>query len=352
MLNKNLTWKKDKMKSIKLGLLTGLLCGIFFNPALSDESKKTQCDIERPIVFAGFDWDSARLHNSVARFILEKGYGCKTDEIPGTTVPLFNGMARGEIDVSMEVWKQAVVKVWEDHLKDGSVVEIGTNFDDAVQGIFIPKWLVEGKDAPAPDLKTVADLAKYKDLFKDKEQPSKGRFYNCMLGWSCAAINTKKLGAYGLADDFVDFRPGAAAAVSTAVETAMLRKKPIVFYYWTPSWLIGRFANDLIMLEEPAYDEAIWKDLSENDKPEKATAYPLVSVLIGANAKFAKESPVVIEFLRKYKTQSNDVSAVLDYMRKNKTDALESANYFLKTYPDTWTKWVPADVAERVKAAL
>ncbi len=337
-------------EKLKKGLLFIVFISSFFHVAMSDE--KTSCDVDRPIVFAGNDWDSSRLHNSVARFILEKGYGCKTDEIPGTTVPLLNGIARGEIDITMEIWKQAVVKVWEEHLKAGSVVEIGTNFDDAIQGIFIPRWLVEGENAPAPDLKSVTQLAKYKHLFADKEEPEKGRFYNCVLGWSCAEINTKKLAAYGLADDFVDFRPGAGAAISTAVETAMLRKKPIVFYYWTPSWLIGKFADELIMLEEPAYDEAIWKEFTEQEHPKKATAYPLGSVLIAANKKFAQSSPVVTGFLSKYKTKTKDISAVLGYMRKNKTDATESAKYFLNKFPSVWTKWVPADVADRVKAAL
>lgn len=327
-----------------------IIASSLLNSAVANE--KALCDIDRPIIFAGFDWDSARLHNSVARFILEKGYGCKTDEIPGTTIPLFNGMARGDIDVSMEIWKQAVVEVWEEHLKAGTVTEIGTNFDDAVQGIFIPRWLVEGEDAPAPDLKSVAQLANYKQLFADKEEPEKGRFYNCILGWSCADINSKKLEAYGLADDFVDFRPGAGAAVASAVETAMLRKKPIAFYYWTPSWLIGRFANELVMLEEPAYEDAIWKELLDTDHPKRATAYPLVSVLIGANTEFTKSSPIVTEFLSKYKTKSEDISLVLDYMRENNTDSVESAKYFLQTFPETWQQWVPAAVAENVKSQL
>lgn len=261
-------------------------------------------------------------------------------------------MARGEIDVSMEIWKQAVTKAWGELLDEGKVVEIGVNFDDAVQAVFVPKWLVEGDDAPAPDLKSMSDLAKYKDLFADKEQPEKGRFYNCASGWSCAEINTKKLGAYGLADDFVDFSPGASAAVATAVDTAMLRKKPIVFYYWTPSWLIGRYADDLVILEEPAYDKATWDAFTDSEKPEKATAYPLVSVLIGANTQFTKDAPLLNTFFSKYQTKSKDISQALDYMRKNNVEAEESAKYFLNTFPETWTQWVPTDVAERVKAAL
>ncbi len=335
------------MIGLSVLISSGLLIG---QSAVAEE--ETKCDIERPIVFAGSDWDSARLHNSVARFILEKGYGCKTDEIPGSTVPLINGMSKGEIDVSMEIWSQSVVEVWEEHLADGTVKQVGVNFDDAVQGIFIPKYLVEGENPPAPDLKKVEQLAKYKQLFADKEDPTKGRFYNCVLGWSCATFNTKKLEAYGLADDFVDFRPGAGAAISSAVETAMLRKKPIVFYYWTPSWLIGRFANDLVLLEEPVYDKAIWQEIVDNDHPKRATAYPLEKVVIGANTQFTKESPVVVDFLSKYHTTSKGISAVLDYMQTKKANAEDSAKYFLKNNPDVWTSWVPADVAKRVKAAL
>jgi glycine betaine/proline transport system substrate-binding protein len=36
---------------------------------------------------------------------------------------------------------------------------------------------------------------------------------------------------------------------------------------------------------------------------------------------------------------------------KDKTGA-NAAAAFLKAHPDIWTKWVPADVAARVKAAL
>lgn len=313
---------------------------------------ETKCDIERPVVFAGFDWDSATLHNGIARFILEKGYGCKTDEIPGTTLPLFNGMLRGDVDVAMEIWKQSVAQAWADGLAAGKFIELGINFNDAIQGIYIPKYLVEGDDAPAPDLTSVDKLAKYKLLFKDKEEPEKGRFYNCVLGWSCEKLNSKKMVAYGIEDDFVNFRPGAGAAIPSAVESAILRKKPILFYYWTPSWLIGRFGDQLIRLEEPAYEPETWKAFMESDNPEKATAYPLTKVAIGVTTKFMDESQVVTEFLKQYSTDSASVSKSLDYMQVEKAKPEEAAAHFLKNNPEMWQKWVPADVAEKVKAAL
>jgi glycine betaine/proline transport system substrate-binding protein len=42
---------------------------------------------------------------------------------------------------------------------------------------------------------------------------------------------------------------------------------------------------------------------------------------------------------------------MLAYMQENDASAEDAAVHFLKTSED-WTKWVPADVAERVKASL
>jgi glycine betaine/proline transport system substrate-binding protein len=39
-------------------------------------------------------------------------------------------------------------------------------------------------------------------------------------------------------------------------------------------------------------------------------------------------------------------------MNENKAGGEEAAEYFLKKYPQVWNKWVPADVAAKVKAAL
>ena len=55
-----------------------------------------------------------------------------------------------------------------------------------------------GIKALAPDLKTVKDLARYAHLFKDPEDPSKGRLYGAIPGWSIDKILYLKYEAYGL----------------------------------------------------------------------------------------------------------------------------------------------------------
>ncbi|SDR28387.1 ABC transporter substrate-binding protein [Pseudovibrio sp. Tun.PSC04-5.I4] len=319
------------------------------------EAADPVCEVDRPIVFAGLDWDSNAFHTSVAQFIAEKGYGCETDVIPGSTIPLMNGMGRGDIDVTMEIWPDNVTEALAEGLAKKQYVDLGVNFPDATQAWFIPKYLVEGDDAPAKGLKSVSDLPKYKDVFSDPEEPEKGRFYNCIAGWGCEVVNSKKLHAYGLLDTYVNFRPGTGSALAAVIESNIRRKKPIVFYYWGPTWVMGKIADDLIQLEEPAYNKEIWDKMAAEDDPSKVTeavAYPLSAAYVYASTEFYNAAPMFVEFLKSYETTAKDVSNALAFMQDTDGTTDDAAVEFLKTNEEIWTNWVPADVAERVKAAL
>jgi glycine betaine/proline transport system substrate-binding protein len=317
-------------------------------PAVAQDAAK--CELDQPVVFAGLDYDSAQFHAAVAKYIVKAGYGCEVDEIPGTVIPLINGVSRGDADIIMEIWTANPAEAWVDAEKAGTVVPLGTTFPDAVEGWFVPTSLVSGPEAKAPDLKTVDDLKKYKELFADPEEPGKGRFYNCPAGWVCEVVNTKKLAAYGLDGDYTNFRPGTGEALASAAEAAALRSKPAVFYYWGPTWLLGKY--EFTRLEEPAFDKAVWDEMMASDKPAKATAYPVSQVIIGANKKFTEEAPMLTTFLNAYTSTNDATSSALAYMRDHKASADEAAQDFLKNNEETWAKWVPADVAERVKSAL
>ncbi len=318
--------------------------------ALLTATPVAACEISRPIVFAGFDWDSAQFHTAVARKILEAGYGCKTDVVVGTTIPLIQGLAQGDVDVAMEVWKDNVTEVWNRAMTRGQVREVGVNFPDAVQGWYVPRYLVEGANAPAKDLRAVADLPRFKALFKDPEEPKKGRFYNCPSGWNCEIVNTAKLRAYNLEADFTNFRPGTGAALAAAIGGAVLKHEPFVAYYWGPTWVLGKY--DLVMLQEPAFNDADWKGLIADPKYPRAVAYPKVAVWIGANAKFAGAAPEAMAFLKGYRTTSAQIGEALAFMQDHSGNADAAAKQFLKDHADIWQAWVTPEIATKVHAAL
>ena len=126
-----------------IAVVAGLLLA---TPALTNAQAQdaAACELDRPVVFADLGYDSALFHNAVARFILEEGYGCETDAILGETIPLINGVARGDIDVIMEIWTGNPAPAWVEAEAAGAVVPVGSNFPDATEGWFVPRFVVEG----------------------------------------------------------------------------------------------------------------------------------------------------------------------------------------------------------------
>ncbi len=324
--------------------------GLLLAAAWLSVSTAMACEVNRPVTFAGLDYDSAAFHTTIARTIIEKGFGCKTDRVPGATIPLVNGLARGDVDITMEIWLANPVQPWVDAEREGKVVRLGTTFPDATEGWFVPRALVEGPNAKAPTLKKVSDLAAHKALFADPDTPGKGLFYNCVPGWQCELVNSKKLVAYGLEAHFTNVRPGASEALVAAIDSGLKRGRPVLFYHWSPSWLVG--AHDLVQLEEPAFDRDIWAKLLADARPDRATAYPVSEVVIGANARFVEAAPQISGFLRAYRSSSAETSAALAAGKAAGISVEQAALRFLKEKPESWRRWLPDDIANRVARAL
>ncbi|WP_416896207.1 MAG: ABC transporter substrate-binding protein [Minwuia sp.] len=307
------------------------------------------CEVDRPVVIAGLNWDSNAFHAALAARILKDGFGCRVEIATGSTRPLFRMLMRGEIDVMMEVWKDNLPGLWQRSQSDGSVVELGINYPDAIQGWFVPRYAVEGDDAPAAGLTAVADLPRYKQVFADPENRRKGRFYNCMLGWGCEAINTAKLYAYGLNAHYNNFRPVSGDALMRAISELYARQEPFLTYHWGPTWVLG--AYDLVMLEEPPYDPDVWAKLGRSRKPEAATAYPVSEISIAVNRGFRKAAPEISAFLGLYRTSNRLTSEALAVMHRQGKAPQEAALWFLRQKPDVWQAWLPADIAAKVAAS-
>ena len=302
----------------------------------------------KKLVIADLSWDSAQVHNRITGFILENGYGYTVQYMPGNTIALFAGTERGDVDINMEVWVANQQEAIDKALAAGTVLDLGSNFPDSWQGWLVPTYVIKGDTKRgikpmAPNLKSISDMPKYWKLFKDAEDPSKGRFYSCIPGWECEKINEKKFKAYGLDKFYNIFLPGSDPALSGSMAAAYKKGKPWFGYYWAPTWPLGKY--DMTPIEEPPYSDALW---SKN----YACAYPSVKVNIFINAGLEKKAPEVVVFLRKYETTQAIANKFLAYMRDKKANTQAAAIWFLKNYQDLWSGWVPKNVAKKVIAAL
>ena len=305
------------------------------------------CEVSHPVRFGGMNWESNLVLTEIERRILEKGYGCQTDVLPTETLSALAAMGRGDLDVISEIWQNSIAEPWAKAVATGKVKSIGTVYLGG-EGWYIPRYVAER----LPELKSIEDLPRFKDEFADNEDPGKGRFYGCPVGWGCEVVATQIFKAdKKLAEAFNLFAPGTGAAQKAAIASAYKRKRNIVFYYWSPTPLVASMG--LVRLKFPPYDKAKHRCLTDaNCTNPEVVDYPENPVLTGVNTQFSEQAPKATEFLSKVSLPVDVVNGMLAEMDAESLEVTDVADRFLKNHADVWTKWVPADVAERVKAGL
>lgn len=304
------------------------------------------CEVERPVRFSGLNWESNLVLAGIERFIVEHGYGCKTAVEIGETLAMLAALQRGDVDVTPEVWPGQIEMAWDKAVKSGKVQGVGHVFD-AGEGWYIPRYTQERH----PELKQASDLAQFAQVFSDPEDPEKGRIYGCPAGWACEILNTNLLKALKLEDKYTMFAPGSGAAQKAAIVSAYKRKRDIVFYYWTPTALVGSL--DLVKLELPTFDAKAYTCLADPQCSDPApTAFKANRAVTGLNTDFAREAPRLTEFFTKLNVPGPVIDDTLGWLENEQAEPEEAALYFLRKYPDVWKKWVPEDVATRVQDKL
>ncbi|MFZ7133593.1 MAG: ABC transporter substrate-binding protein [Eubacteriales bacterium] len=333
--------KKIRMKKI---IILMVVC-IFM---LSMTSCNTNSEEKETIILANAGWASNELHNSIAAFIIENGYGYDTDVISGGTPSSLTGIRSGDIDVMLELWTDNIEDAYQEALDNGEIIKTSTNFGDNAQGLYVPTYMIEGDaergiEPMAPDLKTIKDLDKYWELFKDPEDTSKGRMYGAIPGWAADEIMQTKIKNYGLDENYNYFSPGSEAALNTSLVSAYEEGEAWLGYNWEPTWVMGSY--DMTLLEDEPFDTAKWEDgyLCE---------FPAVDVVVAINSALPDKAPDIVDFLENYVTSSALTSEALAYMQDNDATVDETAQWFLKEHEDIWTAMVPEDIASKVKEAL
>lgn len=314
--------------------------------ATAHAAQTPECEIKRPVKFGGMNWESNLVIVDIERFIMEKGYGCKTETLPTETLPALTALVRGDLDINSEIWLNSVADPWARAEKTGKVKRIGDIYMGG-EGWFIPRYTAER----FPELKSAADLPKFKDKFKDPEEPGKGRFYGCPAGWGCEVTSTNLFQALGLGDTFSLYSPGTGAAQKAALMSAYKRKQKIAFYYWFPTPLVGSL--DLVKLDLPAFDAEKHQCLTSTSCANpQASDYPENPVFTAVNTAFSQKAPQLTDFLSKVSIPLPVVDETLAHMEASGDEARDVAKWFLQNKPDVWKQWVPADVAARVQSAL
>jgi glycine betaine/proline transport system substrate-binding protein len=205
-----------------------------------------------------------------------------------------------------------------------------------------------------PELTTLEAVMKRPDLFPNPENKSHGGLHNCPSGWNCQIITGNLYKANGLEKagfDLID--TGSAAGLDGSIAKAYNRGQGWFGYYWAPTAILGKY--EMVKLDLGVkHDAKEWDRCTGqgNCADPKKNDWTKSVVMTVTSATFADRAPEAYAFVSKRSWSNSVVNSLLAFMDENQAGGEEGAEKFLKDHEDVWTKWVPADVAKKVKAAL
>ncbi|NLW92085.1 MAG: ABC transporter substrate-binding protein [Syntrophomonadaceae bacterium] len=311
------------------------------------DTKKNTDKVKEAIVLADGTWATIQLHNRLIGYIIQNGYGYPVEYLSGEELPLLRALAGNDIQIMMEVWTGDFPVEWKTMQKELKVKNMGTNYAGAVQGWFVPAYMIAGDvergiEPVAPDLKYVSDLPRFGSLFAKNPSSQKSLLNNAPSTWVAADINRTKLKAYGLSSYYTLASTNSESDLTKSLLRYYEKGTPWLGYSRDPGLITA--GQKMIMLREPPYDELLWQ--------QHACAYPVTDVLIGANRSLENTAPELLDLLDKYETTYDQNIQLLQYLSKYAGNKNKAVIAFMKDKPDIWNAWVPDEVIKKVDTAL
>ncbi len=304
------------------------------------------------VTIAEMNWSSASLIANVDKFILEHGYDCDAELVPGDTMPTGTSMIeKGQPDIAPELWSNSLKDALDKGVEEKRLRYAGrTLVDGGEEGFWVPKYLVDKH----PELATIDGVRQHADLFKHPEDPSLSAFYSCPAGWNCQISAGHLFNALELEKDGFDIiDPGSGAGLSGAIAKAYEREEAWFGYYWAPTSVLGKY--EMVKVDFGSgidTEEFIDCTTIEGCENPKVTMYPPSPVHTITTEEFAIRAPEAYKYFEKRGVTNADLNRILAWMEDNQADGEEAMYYFLEEYPQVWQSWVSQDVVEKVKAAL
>ena len=338
-----------KIRKILFTMLSVFLFGAFSSVANAGCGK---------LVIAEQNWASAELMANVDKIILEKGYGCEVELIPGATMPTFTSMdEKGEPDMNPEQWANAVYTPLKKAVSEKRLIIANKA---PITGLGEGWWITPGTVKKIPEIKgmTAMEILEHPEWFPSKEDPSKGAFVGCPAGWGCQIANANLFRAFEMEKKgWVLIDPGSAAGLDGTISKAADSGDPWFGYYWNPTSMVGKYDLQAVDFGVPYAGAENWNNCimlpdeqCANPKPSAWTKSE-VNSLVSAN--FAKTGGNdAITYVEKRTYPGPVMNGMLVYMADNQAKGSDAAVEFLKKHEDIWGKWVSSGAKKKIKAGL
>lgn len=293
------------------------------------------------IRFSDEQYESLEVTNAIAMFVVENGYGYRTEKVVTTAEEMQELIENGDIDIQMEAWHHNHLPWYNPAIEAGKIVNLGLTYESGPQFFVVPK-----RFADEHNIRTITDMKEHWELLKDPNDSTRGVFLTCPRESGCGRVNSVKLEAYGLNQLYNLTVPQNFDDLEVRLENAQIARQPIFSYYWEPASL--NEAYDWLVLEEPVYEEECWDKISrasfdEIPRPiDAACEYPRFAIDKIANADFVKKAPELADMFRRMNIGLEPLTEVINWAKENGiTDPEQIAIRYLENNTDQYRNWMP-----------
>jgi len=241
-------------------------------------------------------WPGVTVKSEIlAQLITPLGYTAEQQQLSSTVG--YSTLQSGDSDAFLAGWLPAQQESYDAAMAAGAIVDLGNNVTGARMGFAVPSYVVEAGITSAEQL---ADPEIAERFDRTVYSIESGSTVTDMLD---AAIESD---TYGLGDwdGMASSTPGMLAEVKAAVA----EEQWIVFYGWTPHWMVPEY--DTRILDDPA--GVYGPDNGRSDvktivaKPYAEANPNLARLLDQFELTAAQQS----DFIREYSLEERDVEAV------------------------------------------
>lgn len=283
-----------------MSLFKHLICGL--GAASMALGMTVSMAADKPELKIGYvnGWDDSVATSHLAAEVLQSKLNYTVKLQPVEPAIMWQGVARGDLDVTLTAWLPATHGEYLEKMKD-KVVVLGTNYQGAKIGLVVPEYV---------EAKSIEDLNQYSDAFD-------GKITGIDAGAGIMRRTEDAIKQYGL-----DLRlmPSSGPAMTTALTRAEKAKEPIVVTGWIPHWMFAKWK--LRFLEDP---KKVFGDEEHVDTV--------------ANPALAEKAPEAVSFLKKFNWNAEEVGEVMLAIRDGaKPDA--AARDWVKNNPERVASWL------------
>ncbi len=285
------------------------------------------------------NWPSVRVTAHVLKTVMEDNLGVDVELQNGTNPVVFEAMDTGAMHVHPEVWLPNQANLEAKYVKDKGTVRQNPNGVDGDQAMCV----TEGT-AARTGIKELSELSN-PDMAKnfDTDGDGKGEIWIGAAGWASTNVEKIRAKSYGYAETMKLKEIDETLALAE-VDNAVAQKKNIVFFCYTPHHMFA--LHKLVILKEPAYDEAKWVVKQPTDDPQwlenssAPVAWNTAKLKIHYATSLEKSNPAVAKLLSQVKLDTDIVSKMTFALVVEKQDPAEFAKNWVAQNSATVDAWL------------